>query len=188
MQAVHILAEEHRSIESVLVCLERLLERTAQTDSLDCEAAAEILEFLELFADGSHQDKEEQVVFPKLLENTTDSVRSFIEQLFEEHVEERRALERLRSNLVGAAYGDALSRDLFVSLGRAYCRMLSQHASWEDECLLPLMEKYVGERQDAELVAGYGVVDECYFTGACRGPRELLARIHAHSGATELAV
>ena len=124
MWAVETLAEEHRAIAFVLASLEQLLQETLNTDSLDVEAAVEILEYLERVADGSHQDKEEQVLFPKLLERTSAGARRSVAQLLRDHVHGRRVLEELRANLEGAAYGDALSRDSFVFHGHAYAKDL----------------------------------------------------------------
>jgi hemerythrin-like domain-containing protein len=185
MRSIAILAEEHRAIACVLNCLERLLRATVRTDALDGEAAVEILEYLERFADGSHQDKEELVLFPQLLARTTAAVRRSVAELLAQHEAERRALEELRARLEGAAYGDALSRDTFVGLAGAYVRTLREHARWEDEFLLPLAQKCLDARDDAGMLAGYCAIEERYRARGGRGPREMLQRIRARAGLVE---
>ena len=79
VRAVEVLAEEHRSIACVLDGLERLLRRNVRGEAFDGETAAEILEYLEQVVGGSHQEREEQVVFPRLLERTTSKGCRFVE-------------------------------------------------------------------------------------------------------------
>ena len=177
MRAVEILAEEHRAIARVLACLEQLVLRTVRSDTLDAEAAGEILEYLERVADGSHQDKEEQVVFPRLRLHASPEMSRSVERLLGEHEEERRVLGQLRANLEGAAYGDAFSRDSFVVLARAYAAKSGEHARWEDEIMLPMARQVLPPSEDAELLAGYFAIEERYFAGRQLGPSEMLKRI-----------
>ena len=72
--------------------------------------------------------------------------------------------------------------------GQAYIQTLREHARWEDEFLLPLAEEFLGEQDDNEMLASYRAIDERYFAGGCRGPREMLDRIGARFGEVDLQI
>lgn len=177
MKAVEILAEEHRDIAFVLACLEQLVQSCVRADALDGEASLEILEYLEQVADGSHQDKEERVVFPRLLACTRCELHASIEGLLGDHERERDELERLRASLEGAAYGDPFSRDCFVLEAREYVSKLLAHARWEDRFLWPLVEQHLGEAEDAEMLVDYRALEQGRFGGSQRDAAGLLARV-----------
>ena len=50
MKATEILMDEHRVIEQVLTCLEKLADRCEAGEKLDSNSALEALEFLRNFA------------------------------------------------------------------------------------------------------------------------------------------
>src|SRR5262245_60786760 len=66
MKATDILMDEHRVIEQVLNCLEKLADRCEAGETLDNTSASEALPFFRNFADRCHHGKEEGHLFPLL--------------------------------------------------------------------------------------------------------------------------
>ena len=66
MKPTEILSGEHRVIEQVLTCLERIAEQCAAEGRLDRTSAEQALEFFRNFADRCHHGKEEVHLFPAL--------------------------------------------------------------------------------------------------------------------------
>jgi len=163
MKAVEILAEEHRLLFRALDCFERLLDETTRSARLDVAIAAEIVEFLEQHIDGCHQDKEEEVLFPKLMENTTAEQGALVRELLGVHECERGLLDELRGHLMAAAGGDDPSGDEFVRRGRVYVDLQRSHAERENSSLLPLAEQVLGRADDAEMLVGFRKLEERYF-------------------------
>ena len=56
MRPTEILSDEHRVIEQVLACLERIAEE-AETRTLDVAAARDVVTFVQNFADRCHHGK-----------------------------------------------------------------------------------------------------------------------------------
>jgi hemerythrin-like domain-containing protein len=132
MKATDILMDEHRVIEQVLNCLEKLADRCEAGETLDSRSAVEALEFFRNFADRCHHGKEEGHLFPLL------EARGFSRQggptgvMLHEHEEGRRLL---------AAMARAVERDTpreFVQHARAYVDLLREHIRKEDHCLFPM--------------------------------------------------
>ncbi len=59
MKPTDILMSEHRVIEQVLDCLEKILEQCTSENKLDTISAKQAIEFFRGFADHCHHGKEE---------------------------------------------------------------------------------------------------------------------------------
>jgi len=66
MRATEILMEEHRVIERVLDCLERMAELGQEDGHVEAPPARDVVDFLRAFADRRHHGKEEERLFPIL--------------------------------------------------------------------------------------------------------------------------
>jgi hemerythrin-like domain-containing protein len=124
--------DEHRIIEQVLNCLEKLADRCEAGETLDSTSALEALAFFRNFADRCHHGKEEGHLFPLL------EARGFSRQggptgvMLHEHEEGRRLL----AAMAGAVERGAVRE--FVRHARAYIRLLREHIYKEDQCLFPM--------------------------------------------------
>ena len=182
MRAVEILSGEHLLLRGLLGGLRRLLQETTRIDALDAEAAAGIVQLLERFADGSHQDKEEDFLFPQLLSRAPLAVGRTVRQLLAVHESERTQLEELRARLEGAAYGDPLSLDTFVGDAKAYITFQRKHADCEDVVLFPLAQEFLKEADDAAIVAGFERTEHRYARLHGASPTRLAAELCARLG------
>ena len=68
MKATEILKSEHRMIEQVLNCLEKMAETACVSRVFDRDSAREALEFFRHFADRCHHGKEEDILFQRMIE------------------------------------------------------------------------------------------------------------------------
>ncbi len=66
MKPTEILSSEHRVIEQVLDCLEKMADQAGREQAVDAESARDAIDFLRSFADGCHHGKEEAHLFPAL--------------------------------------------------------------------------------------------------------------------------
>ena len=69
MQPTDILMTEHRLIEQVLNCLEKIVQQAEAEKKLEKKSALEAIEFCRAFADGCHHAKEEAHLFPVMEAN-----------------------------------------------------------------------------------------------------------------------
>jgi hemerythrin-like domain-containing protein len=66
MKPTEILSSEHRVIEQVLGCLEKIIEQARQNGRLERQPAEDAIAFFRNFADRCHHGKEEAHLFPAL--------------------------------------------------------------------------------------------------------------------------
>lgn len=154
MQILEVLTHEHRWIRRLLQCLEQLITSTEAEGALDAEHTVELIALFETFADGSHQEKEETLLFPRLLELATPTEARYIEKLADDHQEERRRMAAMRSNLSGAIFGEPLCLREFLHQGRSYLALHRKHLAHEDVVLFPFARRILAAKEDA--TAGNG--------------------------------
>jgi hemerythrin-like domain-containing protein len=146
MKATDILMDEHRVIEQVLSCLEKLAEGYEAEEKLDDTSALEALAFFRNFADRCHHGKEEGHLFPLLEARGLGHQGGPTGVMLHEHDEGRRLV---------AAMARALDCDTprdFVQHARAYVKLLREHIRKEDQCLFP-MAAGILSGSDAESLA-----------------------------------
>lgn len=137
--AVNILVQEHRVIEAMLLCLERLIENAELDKKLDREKARTIISFLREFADNCHHGKEEDILFR--FSDTKTGGHGPVEVLKEEHVEGRGYVKSMIHNFDKAAAGDPEAIRLFSENARDLVDMLRRHIEREDEIVFPMIEE-----------------------------------------------
>ena len=141
MQAIEVLTEEHRQILRVLDATEVAVARARAEQRADAQWFGRLSRFIEVFADGAHHAKEEDVLFKALLDFGLPSEGGPMHCMLAEHEMGR----GLRQQLEGAA--NALDRGhepaLFdvVDAASRYAVLLRSHIRKEDMVLYPLAEQ-----------------------------------------------
>jgi hemerythrin-like domain-containing protein len=146
MKATDFLMDEHRVIEQVLNCLEKLADRCQAGEKLDRISALEALAFFRNFADRCHHGKEEGHLFPLLEARGLGRQGGPTGVMLHEHEEGR--------GLV-AAMARAVEQDApleFERQARAYIGLLREHIRKEDHCLFPMAAGILSST-DAESLA-----------------------------------
>ena len=172
MKSVEILRTEHRRIRLLLDALQALITDTESSGRIQEERANELMKLFELFADGIHQDKEEQHFFPKLLQRATPEKAEQIEVLLHDHKGERQRMMSMASHLTSAMFGEPISVREFLRDAKEYLRFHGDHMTHEGVLVFPLAESLLTDEDDLEIVGGFESIDR-------EGPGHLEERITA---------
>jgi hemerythrin-like domain-containing protein len=148
-----ILMAEHRNIEKVLACLERMAEEFEGSGALVPAVAGDALEFLRTYADRLHHGKEEAELFPAMERRGIPEHAGPTAVMRAEHVEGR---ARIR------AMGEAVERNRtgdFVREARGYVDLLRDHILKEDQVLFPMADGILPEGEQARLLGVFDRVE-----------------------------
>ena len=133
----------------MLECLAKATEDAERTGEVD-GGTAELLILFESFADGTHQGKEEAILFPRLLERAGGTDEAAIRQQLTDHENDRRLMLGMQSNLVRAmCQDDPLSLRKFIEMAHDYVRLHRQHMAREQEIVFPLADRVL-TREDGQ--------------------------------------
>lgn len=153
MRPTERLSADHRLIEQVLDCLERLTHLSATSGTLDLERAHLALRFLADFADRLHHGKEEKLLFPAMHRCGIPDNVGPIAVMLNEHDLGRAEMARMRTAL--------LKHDApgFAAAAGSYVEILRDHIGKEDGVLFPMGEERFGDDERRALEDGFASAD-----------------------------
>lgn len=160
MKPIETLKNEHRIIEQVLDCLERMAERSATEGRLDGDAAREAIGFFRTFADRCHHGKEESHLFPAMEARGLRGKSRPTDVMRGEHALGREMIFELDRTIAGAEGGNHESCEKFRNLARSYTALLRAHIEKEDSCLFPMAEQILSPSDQAAMVCTFARVEQ----------------------------
>jgi hemerythrin-like domain-containing protein len=159
MLPTDILMNEHRVIEQVLNCLEKILEQCASENKLDAKSAKQAIEFFRGFADQCHHGKEEKQLFPMMQANGFSGGCSPVVVMLREHELGRLYIQGMAAAIEPAAAGDPESLEWFIQHGRSYLKLLREHIRKEDICLFPAANHRLTEKDQQQLLTAFKKIE-----------------------------
>lgn len=157
MRATDVLMDEHRVIEQVLSCLEKLANRCEAGEKLDSTSALEALAFFRNFADRCHHGKEEGRLFPLLEGRGLPREGGPTGVMRREHDEGRRLLQGMADAVAAPEGPSAAGR--FAAFARRYVDLLREHIRKEDGCLFPLADRALSAQDQEALREAFGAME-----------------------------
>jgi hemerythrin-like domain-containing protein len=157
--ATEILKGEHRVIEQVLDCLDRMTELALAEGRLDALSAGQALAFFETFADRCHHGKEEGQLFPALEARGLARQGGPTGVMRAEHEQGRAHLGRMAALVGPASQGELAAVTGFAIHARAYTGLMRQHIFKEDHCLFPMAAQFLREQDQRDLLAAFERVE-----------------------------
>jgi len=159
MKPTQVLSEEHRVIEVMLDCLERLTEQALEAGALDEEAARQAVDFIRNFADKCHHGKEEGKLFPALVAKGLPENSGPVAVMLREHEQGRTFVRGMNENIAAAAHGDRRALESFAEHARGYINLLRAHIQKEDGVLFPLADEILTEAEQQSLLNNFDVIE-----------------------------
>ena len=160
MDPFETLMEEHRVIEQVLSCLEKMASQFEAKKKIDAAIATDALEFIRNFADKCHHGKEEDRLFPALEQKErfpggcgpTEVMRA-------EHEHGRTLVRGMSEAIADAESSKAVAVDRFCINALRYVALLREHIHKEDHCLFPNARKSLDDHERKALSDAFEKVE-----------------------------
>ena len=155
MRTTEILMNEHRVIEQVLACLERMAEDAFEKGAIDVGSARDALSFLRTFADGCHHGKEEQRLFPAMERCGLPPQAGPTAVMRHEHELGRAHVRKMADAVAAFEKGDGRAVDAFAFEARGFVELLREHIAKEEQVLFPMADRMLPAAVHDELLAGF---------------------------------
>jgi hemerythrin-like domain-containing protein len=159
LKPTEILSDEHRVIEQVLDCLERMADDCRQHGILDAQAAKDAIDFFRNFADRCHHGKEESHLFPALEARGFSREEGPTGVMLREHDQGRACVRGMDEAIDAAAAGDAAAQRRFVEHATHYVDLLREHIQKEDHCLFAMANQVFTDGEQRELLSAFTRVE-----------------------------
>jgi len=159
MEATDILMGEHRIIERVIAAIEIAASALEQGKAVRPEFFLQAADFIKNFADGSHHQKEEGVLFEAMIQNGMSAEGGPVGVMLYEH-EQGRAFTRAMRTAAQAVKEGRLEESLsIVQNAMGYAKLLRQHILKEDRVLYPMAEQLLPVDRQHHMLEEFNQVD-----------------------------
>ena len=155
MRTTEILMSEHRVIETVLACLEKMADETDAKGAIPVAEARDAVAFLKTFADRCHHMKEEDRLFPAMEKYGIPRDAGPTAVMRHEHEVGRAHVRRMDDATTAFDRGELVAAGRFSFEARAYVELLREHISKEDEILFPMADEMLPAAVHDELLRGF---------------------------------
>lgn len=183
MKATEVLIGEHRVIERVLVALEKATRRLDSGEAIRPDYFIEASEFFKGFTDGCHHKKEENVLFPAMVEGGLSYQFGPVAVMISEHDEGRTYINGLRLAAERLQYEESDAKTQVVQQALNYITLLKQHINKEDNILFPMADQVIPTYKHAKIYEDFDHIEyeetgkdihEKYLQLAARLEKEML--------------
>jgi hemerythrin-like domain-containing protein len=156
---IHELKQDHRVIQQVVAGMSAVAELLDSGKQVDPSVLADLVQFLRVFADQCHHEKEEQHLFPRLATKANMSTRRELESLEREHRSAKQLVDQLAK--VTTVYFDnpAAVRYRVIDLLQRLVELYPAHIWKEDFLLFPLAQQNLSQTEQQGLKEQFEVVE-----------------------------
>lgn len=164
MSAIETLEQEHRLISRVVRLLP-IVTRNVEAGAVDEAVISDIADFLSAFTDGCHHAKEEDLLFPKLLERGVSSRGCPVGTLRLEHQQGRNVVKALKSAVEKYKAGDAKAASRISTILKDAADLYTDHIWREDYLLFPMSGKVLLDGDTKTLADDFAEVQTKFGSG-----------------------
>ena len=175
MQPTRILQLEHRVIEQVLDCLDRIANSCQAEERLDAASARDAIDFFRTFADRCHHGKEEGLLFPALEARGMPHDQGPIAVMLFEHQQGRAFAKAMADAIDEARAGNEEALTKLRDAGTGYVHLIRGHINKEDHVLFEMADQAVAGPACQRLCDEYGLGCQRVFEGRTKEQLEELA-------------
>lgn len=159
MSPTETLKQEHRVIEIVLSCLDRLSSACSEGKPLDTQSASEAVDFFKVFADRCHHGKEEDLLFPMMESKGFSPEHGPTGVMRHEHELGRRSIQGMTEAIRDFSAGKSEAQQRFAEHAKSYSELLRQHIQKEDHCLFQMADQTLTPAEKEELSRGFARIE-----------------------------
>jgi hemerythrin-like domain-containing protein len=148
---IHELKHDHHVIQQVVAGMSAVAELLDSGKQVDPGVLADLVQFLRVFADQCHHEKEEQYLFPLLATNANLSTRRELESLEREHRSAKQLVGQLAKVAAVYVHNPEAVRYRVIDLLQQLVELYPAHIWKEDFLLFPLAQQNLSPAEQQNL-------------------------------------
>jgi hemerythrin-like domain-containing protein len=156
---IHELRHDHRVIQQVVAGMSAVADLLDSGKQVDPSVLSDLVQFLRVFADQCHHEKEEQHLFPLLEAKANVSTRRELESLEREHRSAKQLVAQLAKVAAVYVHNPAAVRYRVIDLLRQLVELYPAHIWKEDFLLFPLAQQNLSQNEQQDLMEQFGNVE-----------------------------
>lgn len=169
-----VLRDEHKLILKVAHALNQHLLDVAPGAAFNYDLIDKSVSFFRLFADACHHGKEEDLLFPTMVDNGMPGDEGPIAMMLDEHKIGRAFVGRMAAAAPDARAGDPAANAELRNAAEGYIDLIVAHIGKEDDILFPIADGMIVGPECKDLCAQYDEVCARKFEGQTKDELEML--------------
>ena len=153
MRTTDLLMDEHRQIERVLLALALEIGRARQGAPADPAFFEQMVQFIEVFLEGSHHAKEERVLFAALREHGLAPDDGPLRCMLREHDMARKLAAHIAAAARAARQGEPGMLDVMLECAAEWAQVLAMHIQKEEGGVFHLAQERLGPQVQEQMLA-----------------------------------
>lgn len=163
MKPTEELKEEHHGVKLSLRILEKVNEKiSAEPGALRDVYMADLnqlIDFFRTFVDKCHHAKEEEILFPALIEAGLPKEGGPVQVMLHEHELGRKLVSKMDKTLRDLQGGKSNELKEWAEAAKEYIRLLTEHIAKEDNVLYPIADSRVPDRVQSEMIEAFEKIE-----------------------------
>ena len=136
-----------------------VMEKMVLTISTELKHIELVVALIRNYADGFHHSKEENLLFPALVEKGFSNEQGPVAVMLHEHAEARRFVKGMSDEIENIKNGDASSLTILYENMQDYIDLLRVHIRKENNVLFPLADKALSKVEQEELLSEFAALE-----------------------------
>ncbi len=163
MKPTDLLKEEHHGVKLSLQVLDKLCEKFSDERNADKVAIAadvtRLIDFFRIFVDKCHHAKEEEILFPALIEVGLPKEGGPVQVMLHEHELGRKLVSGMDIVLKKFQAGEIKDLNELIEIARSYIRLLTDHIAKEDNVLYPIADEKISSIIQTEMIEAFEKIE-----------------------------
>jgi len=161
MNAIKELKHEHQAIKTTLSILDKVTQKISVTHEIGAmEHLALLVEFFQVFVDKCHHGKEEDLLFPALMELGVSKNGGPIGVMLAEHEQGRKFVRELKKGVDQIKRKDPAAIDIIIQSANNYIVLLKNHIEKEETVLFALADQHLSKEKQDQLYKGFENIEQ----------------------------
>ena len=163
MKPTDLLKEEHHGVKIALQVLEQLCKRIGGKPDdkrvLYIDDLTRLIDFFRVFVDKCHHAKEEEILFPALIEAGLPQEGGPVQVLLAEHAEGRKLVAEMDGALKTYRSGSLGAVPVLIGTATSYTNLLTEHITKEDTVLYPIADAKIPAEIQAGMIESFEKIE-----------------------------
>ncbi len=158
MKAIEQLENEHEGIKIVFRILKQMCDSLKSDQTLNISHFEGILEFFQIFVDKCHHGKEEDLLFPEMIQAGIPE-QGPIAVMLSEHTTGRSHIKAIGQMLTRFKSGDTAVAEALAQECEQYISLMRDHIEKENTILYPMGESRFSKETDERLYQSFETLE-----------------------------
>lgn len=157
---IQLLIYDHRIIAKVIGAAPVLADRLEGGADVDIDTILGVIEFMRTFGDRCHHGKEEEMLFPSMIEKGFPAQGGPIAVLIMEHIRGREIVKSMADAVEGFRNGDQNAKQVIIRELHAIAKLYSGHIAKEEQVFFPMCEQVLNKDEQQSLSVQFEEVEK----------------------------